>query len=374
MSSKYNPRKPNQDLLKLFVVLPDGKQIDLNAESSETILNITQLISKMTNICMEQHYVTCKGQRLINEKSLSTYNIQNEAILNVNVDALAIYLTKHNLFRGLYKVLRDNDFDLEMLQNDLPQDQINEFCSNLQLNAVQQVKFQKLMRVIYGEQNRASKAEQQDEKKQDAETKLNFTDEMKRLQKSIDTLQNAKQEKKKIKADYKMEIAVMGDMAVGKTSLVRRYVQGKDHFNEFEKSTIGVGPFVGYVPLSNNKMMQIKIWDTAGQERFESMCSGYYRRADGILLCYDVNSRESLDNCENWRKKIENYGKDNVFVVLVGCKGDLQRESRGVTEMIKDTKWEKFDTVCCECSAKTGDNVANVFLLLAENMMERIRG
>eukprot|EP00483_Globobulimina_turgida_P007918 UN07934 len=114
--------------------------------------------------------------------------------------------------------------------------------------------------------------------------------------------------------------------------------------------------------------MNITIWDTAGQERFQAVCRTFYRRADCILLCYDASGSErAFGNCERWRQEIETYGSNHVVVMLVGCKSDKgKRHQLNVKSIIEQPEWQKFNAIHYECSAKTGDNVRNVFLAAAE--------
>eukprot|EP00483_Globobulimina_turgida_P013009 UN13033 len=170
-----------------------------------------------------------------------------------------------------------------------------------------------------------------------------------------------------------MEVALIGDEYVGKTSLIRRYVNNE--FKDDVKATIGIAPSEFNEILANNSIIKITIWDTAGQERYLSIASGYYKRADVMLVCYDMNQKVTLDHCNKWRQRIEAYAKDNVFVILVACKADLlniEYKSQA-QDILQQNEWKKFDAVYCECSAKTGDNVRNVFLTAAETIATKRR-
>ena len=89
---------------------------------------------------------------------------------------------------------------------------------------------------------------------------------------------------------------------------------------------------------------------------------------------------KSFENCDKWRDAVEEYGRKDVVVMLVGCKIDKAgyNYNRKTVEMlsglIKQGKWKKFDASYCECSAKTGDNVKNVFITVAEKVMMKRRG
>eukprot|EP01084_Bolivina_argentea_P112240 200200_1 len=118
-----------------------------------------------------------------------------------------------------------------------------------------------------------------------------------------------------------MEAIIIGDSGVGKTSLIRRYVQNK--YSDYIQTSIGVDSMGALQGLSDGTEMDMKIWDTAGQEKFQSVCTMYYRRADAIIVCYSVENTKTFYNCSSkWIKQIVEYSNDNAVVILVGCKGD----------------------------------------------------
>ena len=100
-----------------------------------------------------------------------------------------------------------------------------------------------------------------------------------------------------------ISLILIGDSLVGKTSLMKRYVDNE--FFDDTLSTIGI-EVVTKKKKINNKLYHIKIWDTCGQERLRSLTLNYYKNADGIILVYDVNSEESFSNLDYWMKSIGN--------------------------------------------------------------------
>jgi small GTP-binding protein len=81
----------------------------------------------------------------------------------------------------------------------------------------------------------------------------------------------------------------------------------------------------------DGKRLRMQIWDTAGQERFETLTAQYYRRAQGIMLVYDVTKERTFTNVSKWLRNIEENAVDNVRIVLVGNKIDLENQ-REVSE------------------------------------------
>eukprot|EP01084_Bolivina_argentea_P252688 424196_1 len=178
-----------------------------------------------------------------------------------------------------------------------------------------------------------------------------------------------------MKADIKMKIVLAGDAAVGKSSLITRYVE--DTFNDFLPSTIGIGLFLKRQLLSGNKVAELRIWDTAGQETFNSpLTAGHYRDADAILLCYGCDNARTLANCEKtWKQQIEQNAKDDVIILIIGCKSD-QKHNRQLSEfegrtLINKPHWKKYNAWWGECSAKTGHNISNIFATAAEMVVKQ---
>eukprot|EP01084_Bolivina_argentea_P237613 399300_1 len=139
-------------------------------------------------------------------------------------------------------------------------------------------------------------------------------------------------------------------------------------------STFAVGSYeIHYLKLHDGSVMKVTIWDTAGQERFHSLTSQYYRNGDCILYCYDCSNSKSLDNCLEWLERIEEHGKDNVFIEVVGCKNDAIKNDKSKPnveeKIINAQQWRKYNIEHVECSAKTGQNINNVFITAAEMVL-----
>ena len=102
-------------------------------------------------------------------------------------------------------------------------------------------------------------------------------------------------------------MVLLGDPAVGKTSLIERYT--KNNFRKETEPTIGAH-FVSKtikLPYSQNEI-KIKIWDTAGQEKYRSITPIYFRDADAAICVYDITSRSTLDSLENWIRDVRTSG------------------------------------------------------------------
>ena len=162
------------------------------------------------------------------------------------------------------------------------------------------------------------------------------------------------------------KIIVVGDGAVGKTSLARRFTTGS--FTEDYKMTIGVGFFVKQSTIqtfSGEEQITLQIWDTAGQERFSFILDTYFRGANGGLLVYDVTYKSSFDSLSNWLEQIVR-NCEGIPIIMVGNKIDLEREV-SFDEAQEFATEHEFDYV--ETSAKSGENVEDVFDILTKKIM-----
>jgi len=115
------------------------------------------------------------------------------------------------------------------------------------------------------------------------------------------------------------KVIVVGDAAVGKTSLLLRYTKGT--FNPTYILTIGVQFAVKDVKLDDD-ILRLQIWDTGGQERFGPIRQVYYRGTKGALVVYDRSERSSFDRLDYWIKELRQI-VDGIPLVIVGNKADL---------------------------------------------------
>merc|ERR1712062_112584 len=109
--------------------------------------------------------------------------------------------------------------------------------------------------------------------------------------------------------------------AVGKSSLVLRFVKGQ--FHEFQESTIGAA-FLTQTVVLDDTTVKFEIWDTAGQEQYHSLAPMYYRGAKAAIIAYDITNTHSFSRARAWvlelRQQIVN---PNIVIVLAGNKSDL---------------------------------------------------
>jgi Ras-related protein Rab-2A len=115
-------------------------------------------------------------------------------------------------------------------------------------------------------------------------------------------------------------VIIVGDTGVGKSCFLLRFTEGK--FREQHNVTIGV-EFATKCLSIDGKWVKLQMWDTAGQENFRSITRSFYRKADGVILMYDITNPSSFDNCEYWIEEIRQNSSLDVVIYLVGNQVDL---------------------------------------------------
>lgn len=155
-----------------------------------------------------------------------------------------------------------------------------------------------------------------------------------------------------------LKVVIAGDGNVGKTSLIRRYCEGK--FEQSRVATIGVDFQTKLVELDNGPV-KLSIWDMAGQERFQVMREGFYRGSLAAALVYDVTEPSSLEHLGRWRQEIVEV-VPKVPLIVVANKRDLAPEKP------LDEGQYHANTIGAqhlETSALTGAGVQSMFETLA---------
>ncbi|XP_068714778.1 ras-like GTP-binding protein RHO isoform X1 [Montipora capricornis] len=165
------------------------------------------------------------------------------------------------------------------------------------------------------------------------------------------------------------KLVIVGDGACGKTCLL--IVFSKDQFPEVYVPTV----FENYVAdiEVDNKTVELALWDTAGQEDYDRLRPLSYPDTDVILMCFSIDSPDSLENIpEKWTPEVRHFCP-NVPIILVGNKKDLRNDEGTKRELAKmkqepvkaeegATMGDKINAHCyMECSAKTKEGVRDVF-------------
>jgi len=166
---------------------------------------------------------------------------------------------------------------------------------------------------------------------------------------------------KNTKNDLFAKVEVVGDLKVGKTSIIKRLIQNE--FIENYTETVGY-EFNPYLIKVNNKIIKFQIWDMCGNENYRSVLLNLYRNATLGILVYSVCSRESFNNLNNWIEQLKKFALPNSKIILIGNKCDDEQNRKVSYEEGKQICEKNNLEFFLEVSAKNGFNSPN-FLELA---------
>ncbi|MHA1144388.1 MAG: Rab family GTPase [Candidatus Helarchaeota archaeon] len=163
---------------------------------------------------------------------------------------------------------------------------------------------------------------------------------------------------------FPFKIVVVGDPAVGKTSIVRRFAD--DQFEESYIHTIGADFNVKVVKLGDLEII-LTVWDIGGHEHFNEIRPYYYEGAHAAICVFDLTMEKSFKSIPKWFKDLREYLPE-VPCILIGNKADLDHENNEekIKKLINEFKFDFYSRT----SAKTSENVSKTFEKLAEICME----
>ncbi|KAG2021521.1 hypothetical protein GB937_004860 [Aspergillus fischeri] len=186
----------------------------------------------------------------------------------------------------------------------------------------------------------------------------------------------------------KFKLVFLGEQSVGKTSLITRFMY--DSFDNTYQATIGIDflskvDFTSFTdmlrrrheyfygcPSPNMRTMyledrtvRLQLWDTAGQERFRSLIPSYIRDSSVAVVVYDISNAKSFQNTRKWIDDVRGERGNDVIIVLVGNKTDLN-DKREVTTAQGEEEAKKNGLMFIETSAKVGHNVKQLFRRIAQ--------
>ncbi len=162
----------------------------------------------------------------------------------------------------------------------------------------------------------------------------------------------------------KKKICMVGSFAVGKTSLVRRYVRSM--FSEKYHTTVGVKIDKKSVTV-DHRTVDLVLWDIQGEDEFQRVHIAYLRGMSGYLLVADGTRLHTLDTALGLKEMVDRELGDIPFIFIIN-KSDLSSEwaieRDTISRLSEGHRW-----VTLETSAKTGFGVEDAFLTLAKEMV-----
>lgn len=166
---------------------------------------------------------------------------------------------------------------------------------------------------------------------------------------------------------YAFKVSVIGEYAVGKTSLIKRYMT--DSFDEGYKGTLGAAISTFGTTVDKNEV-SLQVWDLSGQTPFRKVRHQYLFGSDFAMAVFDLTRRESLDALVEWVADVRSADSEAISI-LVGNKSDLvqerevrQDEARAMAKQLRMTGY-------METSAKDGTNIAELFQAIAKTLVQR---
>ena len=169
---------------------------------------------------------------------------------------------------------------------------------------------------------------------------------------------------------YQFKIILIGDSAVGKTSLINRFM-GLE-YEENLNCTISADFKLKSLSIDSSTGVELTVWDTCGQEKYRSMTRQYFKDAHGIILVFDVNNENSFRGLNIWLNEIKsNCNNSNVSIALVGNKIDLN--DRTISNEEGKEFAQKNGLLYVETSSKNGININTPFELLSNDIIQKIK-
>ncbi|KAM6937073.1 EF-hand calcium-binding domain-containing protein 4B [Xenentodon cancila] len=167
--------------------------------------------------------------------------------------------------------------------------------------------------------------------------------------------------------DRLFKIVLVGNSSVGKTSFLRRFCD--DCFHPGTSATVGIDYSVKTIHVDNSQVA-LQMWDTAGQERYRSITKQFFRKADGVVVMYDVTDEQSFTAVRQWLTSVKVGAGEDTTIMLLGNKTDKETE-RQVQKELGERLAKDIQTAFYECSASSGYNVCESMVYLARVLKEQ---
>lgn len=168
-------------------------------------------------------------------------------------------------------------------------------------------------------------------------------------------------------ARVSFKVVLLGEGAVGKTSLLLRYVENK--FNDRHIQTLQAAFLSKKLNIAGRRV-NLSVWDTAGQERFHALGPIYYRESQGALLVYDVTDEDSFRKVKSWVKELRKMLGTDVCLRIIGNKIDLEKDRHVSLEEAMQYA-ESVGAKHFLTSAKLNRGIEDVFLDITKAMLQK---
>lgn len=169
------------------------------------------------------------------------------------------------------------------------------------------------------------------------------------------------------------KICLIGDFGVGKTSLIRRFVEGQ--FSDKYLSTVGVKISRKLIDFSdkdaeNTQNLQLIIWDIEGSNKFKAIAPSYFQGAKGAVIVGDATVQETLNHLSEHIKNFLAVNPKSYIVIALNKSDLIETEYLETLRQLYQFSESKYVIATYLTSAKTGDNVDEMFQVLAQALMQ----
>ena len=161
----------------------------------------------------------------------------------------------------------------------------------------------------------------------------------------------------------KLKVILLGEIGVGKTSIIKKYV-GKNNVND----NPGNDFIIKNYDIDENTTAELSIYDTTNEEKMGKITKNYYKDAHGALIVFDLTNKESFNKVKYWLKEIDSNAPRDIVLCLLGNKADLTYDR---IVQYEDAKEIAGDNLYYEISSKTGNNVSLAFEQLTYLIIEK---
>ena len=173
--------------------------------------------------------------------------------------------------------------------------------------------------------------------------------------------------------EFQFKISVVGDGAVGKTSLIRKYTKG--NFEKDYIKTIGA-QFSRFEKIIENDVVNLVFWDIAGQEDFDFLQPLFYKESKASIVVYSLEDNDlgknSFDHLKNWVQNLRKYCGE-IPMILFANKIDLVEEDELDLLEIKSII-DKYNFIGFSLtSAKTGQGVNEAFDIIIQELYKKYK-
>ncbi|KAM4620373.1 ras-related protein Rab-38 [Polymixia lowei] len=168
--------------------------------------------------------------------------------------------------------------------------------------------------------------------------------------------------------EHLFKVLVIGDLGVGKTSIIKRYVH--QIYSQHYRATIGVDFALKVLHRDNDTMIRLQLWDIAGQERYGNMTRVYYREAVGALVVFDVTRSSTFDAVLKWKNDLDtkvtvNHGRSVPAVLLANKSDQVAVQQTKLDSFCKENGFAGW----FETSAKENRNIEEAVQCLVEHIL-----